>query len=91
MTRIELVEHVAKSANVSKRAAEEAVTATINGIEDSLAKGDGISLQGFGSFTVKQRGERIGRNPQSGEQITIPAKKVCKFKSSKALAAKINA
>ena len=85
MTKAELVEAVAKSAGLTKAAAEKAVGAFITTVGGALKKGDRVTLVGFGSFEVASRKARTGRNPQTGKEIRIPAKKVPKFSPGKAL------
>lgn len=85
MTKAELVDAVAKSANISRGAAEKAVGAFINSVSDALKKGDRVTLVGFGSFEVADRQARTGRNPQTGNEINIAAAKVPKFRPGKAL------
>ncbi|HBR08824.1 MAG TPA: integration host factor subunit alpha, partial [Clostridiales bacterium] len=69
----------------SKKDTEKVINATFNAITDELVAGEKISLVGFGSFDVKYRGERIGRNPKTKEEIKIPASRVPQFKAGKAL------
>ena len=91
MTKNELINEVAASANMSKKAAGEAISATISAIESALAKGDKIQLVGFGTFEVRERAARIGRNPQDPEKtIEIPAKKVPVFRAGKGLKDLVN-
>ena len=85
MTKAELVDAVAKSANLTKAAADKAVGAFINAVSDALKNGDKVTLVGFGSFEVSERKARTGRNPQTGKEIKIAAAKVPKFKPGKAL------
>jgi DNA-binding protein HU-beta len=85
MTKAELVEAVAKSAKLTKAAAEKAVGAFIGAVGDALKKGDRVTLVGFGTFEVSQRKARTGRNPQTGKEIKIAAAKVPKFRPGKAL------
>jgi DNA-binding protein HU-beta len=85
MTKAELVDAVAKSANLTKAAAEKAVGAFIDSITGALKKGDRVTLVGFGSFEVSTRKARTGRNPQTGKEIKIAAAKVPKFRAGKAL------
>ena len=85
MSKAELVEKIAEQAKLTKVDAERAVNAFINVITASLKAGDDVTLVGFGTFTTGDRAERQGRNPQTGEVITISAKKVVKFKPGKAL------
>jgi len=85
MNKTELIAEVAEKAEMSKKDAETAVTAAINAITESLRRGEKVQLVGFGSFEVKTRAERMGRNPQTKEPIPIPASKAPVFKAGKAL------
>lgn len=86
MTKAELVDKIfAKAGLPSKAKAEEALDAVISCLRDALIAGDSITFTGFGSFKVNDRAERKGRNPHSGEEITIPACKVVKFTPGKNL------
>jgi len=85
MNKAELINAVAASADVSKKDAESVVTATLDAITAALKDGEKVQLVGFGSFEVKKRAERIGRNPKTKESIKIPASKVPVFKAGKAL------
>ncbi|WP_028306546.1 HU family DNA-binding protein [Desulfitibacter alkalitolerans] len=85
MNKMELVAKVAEAAEVTKKDAEKAVNATFAAIEEALAAGDKVQLVGFGTFEVRDRAARIGRNPKTGDEIKIPATKVPAFKPGKAL------
>lgn len=85
MNKTELIAAVAEKAELSKKNAEVAVAAVIDSIVDSLKKGDKVSLLGFGTFEVRDRAARTGKNPQTGATIKIPASKVPAFKAGKAL------
>ena len=85
MNKAELINAVAEKADLSKKDAELAIGATIDVITAALKKGDKVQLVGFGSFEVKKRAARTGRNPKTKEPITIPASKVPVFKAGKAL------
>jgi len=85
MSKAELVEKIADQANLTKVDAERALNAFIGVVTASLKDGDDVTLVGFGTFAVGKRAERSGRNPQTGEAITIAAKNVVKFKPGKAL------
>ncbi|MBZ4645081.1 MAG: DNA-binding protein HU-beta [Petroclostridium sp.] len=85
MNKAELVAAMAEKSEMSKKDAEKALNAFIDSVQDALVKGDKVQLVGFGSFEVRQRAERKGRNPQTKEEITIPASKVPVFKVGKAL------
>ncbi len=90
MNKGELIDSIAAHAKITKADASRALEATIESIEKSLKKGDRIALVGFGSFTIAKRAARIGRNPQTGKEIKIAAKKVVKFKAGSDLAKKVN-
>lgn len=81
MTKAELVSRMAKDAKITKVAANKALGGVIGGITKALKKGDSVTLVGFGTFSVVRRKARKGRNPQTGKEIKIPAKKVAKFKA----------
>ena len=79
MNKTDLVDKIAQEAGVTKKQAKVAFEAVTNGIKDSLAKGENVTIIGFGTFSVKQRAARSGVNPQTGKTMQIPAKKVPKF------------
>ena len=85
MNKAELISAVAEKAGLSKKDTETVINATLDTIAASLQEGDKVQLVGFGSFEVKKRAERIGRNPKTKEEIKIPASKVPVFKAGKAL------
>ncbi len=85
MTKVELIAAVAATAGLTKKDAEKAVSATLDVITEALQKGDKVSLVGFGTFEVRERKERQGRNPQTREPMTIPASKLPAFSAGKAL------
>ncbi|WP_077531513.1 nucleoid-associated protein HU-beta [Vreelandella utahensis] len=85
MNKSELIDAIADSADISKAAAGRALDAMVDSITGSLKKGDPVTLVGFGTFSVKERAARTGRNPQTGEEIKIAASKVPSFKAGKAL------
>ena len=85
MNKAELINAVAASADCSKRDAEAVITAALDTITAALKEGDKVQLVGFGSFEVKKRAARIGRNPKTKESIEIPASVVPVFKAGKAL------
>jgi len=90
MNKSQLIEAVASSANLSKADAGRAVDAFVDSVNKALKKGDQVSLVGFGTFTVRSRAARTGRNPQTGQTITIKASKVPAFKAGKALKDSVN-
>ena len=85
MNKAALVNAVAKKTGLSKKETEQAVNATFEAITETLVAGEKVQLVGFGAFEVKERGARIGRNPQTKEEIEIPATRVAAFKVGKAL------
>ena len=85
MNKAELVEEVTNQTGLTKKTSREAVDAVISAITDSLARQEKVTLVGFGTFQVIRRKERIGRNPQTGQTIQIPAKKIPKFLPGKGL------
>lgn len=85
MNRTELVDLIAEKAEITKAAASRAFDALLEGMTESLQKGDPVVIVNFGTFTVKQRAARKGRNPSTGEEINIKAAKVVGFKAGKAL------
>lgn len=90
MNKAELIDAVANSTGLSKADATRAVESTLSSISGALSKGDSVALVGFGTFAVKQRAARTGRNPKTGEAIQIPASKVPGFKAGKALKDAVN-
>jgi DNA-binding protein HU-beta len=85
MNKTELIEHIATEADLTKAAAGRALDAFIEGVKDTLKAGEEVTLIGFGTFTVSERPARTGRNPKTGEEITIKAAKVPKFRPGKGL------
>lgn len=85
MTKADLVEVVSKKANLTAKAAREAVQAVFGSISDALKKGDKVVVTGFGTFMVRSRKSRTGRNPQTGAPINIPSRKTPGFTAGKAL------
>ncbi|CAK0763745.1 DNA-binding protein HU-beta [Azospirillaceae bacterium] len=90
MNKNDLVTHVADVAGLSKTDAGKAVDAVFEGIANSLKSGDEVRLVGFGIFAVSDRAESEGRNPRTGEKITIPASRQPKFKAGKTLKDALN-
>jgi DNA-binding protein HU-beta len=85
MNKAELIDAIAGTAGITKADAKKALDAFISTTTGALKKGDRVALVGFGSFSVADRSARTGRNPQTGKEITIPAKKVVKFKAGSEL------
>jgi integration host factor subunit beta len=85
MTKAELVDKVANKINLTKKETEGIVSIIFQSITDSLTEGDKVELRGFGSFRIRERSARVGRNPKSGESVDVPAKKVPFFKAGKEL------
>ena len=90
MNKAELIDAIANSSKLSKADAGRALDAAVESIHKALKKGDRIGLVGFGSFSVAKRAARVGRNPQTGKEIKISAKKVVKFKAGAELAGSVN-
>jgi DNA-binding protein HU-beta len=90
MNKSELIQVVAESASISKATAGKAVDAVMDGIKEALAEGDTVTLIGFGTFTVRERAARKGRNPRTGEPLDIKAANVPVFKPGKALKDVVN-
>lgn len=90
MNKAELIDAVAASADIEKSTATRAVQAVLDGIAGSLKNGDQVVLAGFGTFAVKARAARTGRNPKTGEEIQIAASNVPAFKAGKALKEAVN-
>jgi len=90
MNKAELINSMAEKTGLPKKEAEKALNAFMESVEEALINGDKIQLVGFGSFEVKDRAERKGRNPQTKEEITIPASRVPVFKVGKALKDAVN-
>ncbi len=85
MTKTELIDKVAEKTGLTKKSSGEAIAATLAAMTGSLSKGDKVQLVGFGTFEVRKREARKGRNPQTGAEIKIAARKVPVFKAGKAL------
>ncbi len=90
MNKAELIEHVAKEADLTKADAQKAVEAVFAGIKGTLQKGGDARFVGFGTFSVAKRAATTGRNPRTGEPIKIPASKNAKFKAGKDLKEAVN-
>lgn len=89
MTKAELVGKIAEDAGITKVSAAAALEAFLEGVTKTLKAGDKLTLVGFGTFSVSKRAARKGRNPFTGEEIKIKARKVAKFKASKELSGKL--
>ncbi|MCS7235055.1 MAG: HU family DNA-binding protein [Armatimonadota bacterium] len=89
MNKEQLIERVASKTGLSKKDANAALDAILDGITSALKKGEKVTLVGFGTFTVRRRKAREGRNPQTGERIRIPARKVPAFTAGKELKAQV--
>lgn len=85
MNKGELIEAIANDANLTKGQAQAALDAFVSNVQKSLKSGDKVTLVGFGTFSASTRAERMGRNPQTGQPIRIPARRVAKFSAGKAL------
>lgn len=85
MNKTELISEVAQKADITKKDADKIVNAFFSTVEDALKAGDKVQLIGFGTFEVRERQARKGRNPQTGQEISIPATRVPAFKAGKAL------
>lgn len=90
MNKAELIDRIAEAADVSKATATRALDAALDGITRELKKGQAVTLVGFGTFTVRKRAARTGRNPRTGEQIKIKAARIPGFKAGKALKDAVN-
>ena len=90
MNKTQLIEVVARESGLKKKDAENAVNAVLSAVENALADGEKVQIAGFGTFEVKERAERIGRNPATRETITIPASKHPAFTAGKALKDSLN-
>lgn len=89
MNKSELIDAMADKAGLTKADAKRSLEAFLEATTDALGKGDKLALVGFGSFSVSERAARTGRNPQTGKEIQIPAKKVVKFKAGSELSDKV--
>ncbi|RLE25705.1 MAG: integration host factor subunit beta [Acidobacteria bacterium] len=85
MTKADLVEQVAKQADIPRKQADQVVQVILESITNALQSGEKVELRGFGSFRIRQRGERVGRNPKTGAKVQVPPKKIPYFKPGKHL------
>ena len=90
MNKSELIDAIASGANLSKADAARALNATTGAITSAMASGDGVQLTGFGSFVVRSRAARTGRNPRTGEPVNIKASNAMKFSASSTLKSTLN-
>ena len=90
MTKAELVEEVARNTQLTKKHADVIVSTVFESIVDSLKDGEKIELRGFGSFRIRERGSRVGRNPKTGDRVSVPSKKIPYFKPGKQLKELLN-
>jgi len=90
VNKAELISVMAEKSGLTKKDSEKALNSFIEAVEEALVKGDKVQLVGFGTFEVRERSARKGRNPQTGEEIDIPAASVPAFKAGKALRDSIN-
>jgi nucleoid DNA-binding protein len=90
MNKTELIDIVAAKANTSKAATGDIIAAALSAITEAIAKGESVQFIGFGTFSVQQREARTGRNPRTGKEMKIAAKKVVRFKAGAALTAAAN-
>jgi integration host factor beta subunit len=91
MTKVNLIEQLATRTQLTKKDAEQVIEAVLGAIADALQQGERVDLRGFGSFQVSRKKERQGRNPKTGETLTIGARNVAVFKPGKELAERLNA
>jgi integration host factor subunit beta len=91
MTKAELIDEVSRVSNLTKKHAEIIVNTVFDSIVDSLRAGEKIELRGFGSFRLRERGSRTGRNPKTGDKVQVPSKRIPYFKPGKELKDLINA
>ncbi|MDD5007844.1 MAG: HU family DNA-binding protein [Syntrophorhabdaceae bacterium] len=89
MNKGDLIDTIVKEAKISKASAEKALNTVIDSVGTTLKKGDKVAVVGFGTFSVSRRKARKGRNPQTGKEIKIPAKKVVKFSAGNKLKARV--
>ncbi|MCA9565778.1 MAG: integration host factor subunit beta [Myxococcales bacterium] len=90
MTKSELIAELANTADLSKKRAEEVVNCVFQTMTDALTNGDRIEIRGFGSFSVKVRGPYTGRNPKTGDEVPVEAKRAIRFKVGKELRELVN-
>ena len=89
MNKADLIEKIAKDTRISKTAAGKTLDSLVDGVTKALRKGERVALVGFGTFSVSKRKARVGRNPQTGEEIQIKARRVARFRPGKDLSSAI--
>lgn len=85
MTKRDIIEIVAKKANLTSKASRDSVQAFLNAVRDSLKRGEKVVITGFGTFSIRKHAQRRGRNPQTGDPMTLPARKAPGFRPGKTL------
>ena len=90
MTKADLIDEVSRVSSLTKKETELIVNTVFDNITDALAKGDKVELRGFGSFRIRQRGSRTGRNPKTGARVDVPSKSIPYFKPGKELRELLN-
>lgn len=90
MTKADLIDEVSKASNLTKKESETIVNTVFDNITDALGKGDKVELRGFGSFRIRQRNARKGRNPKTGTSVSVPEKRIPFFKVGKRLRELVN-
>ena len=90
LTKADIVERVYKEAGFSKKEAADLVDLVFKIIKDTLARGEKVKISGFGNFSIRDKATRVGRNPQTGDRITLGARRVVKFKPSQILRTQLN-
>jgi integration host factor subunit beta len=90
MTRNDLVAIIAEAGDMTARDAQGVFESILDGMAESLARGEKVELRGFGSFRIRERGPRTGRNPKTGESVEVPAKRIPHFKPGKELRDRVN-
>ena len=90
MRKLEIAGQIAEEMNITKEKAEDAVNAILDGIKQALCRGESVTLRRFGTFQLRNKNERLGRNPKTGEEADIPARRVVRFKAGKHLKEAVN-
>ena len=90
VTRAHLIEAINQEVGVPKRDSEKMIVSILNRIDDVLSKGESVKISSFGSFSIRHKAERIGRNPKTGEEVPVSARYVVAFRPSAALKSRIN-